>query len=218
MNLMQHAVSLFALLPEAIRPEVILGGGCLRAHFDGTEIKDIDCFFRSREDFLKVADILDDEPGWERADSPNGVINFTAPSGHLVSLIGFEFGDALDHADRFDFRCCAHVAAYVSPTLVAVLSLPGAEDDARGRLLYVLNNNGTERTVRRIQHYVEDYGYALHPDQEVEPEQGDLFEDDGIDGHMPQGVRPEPARLPEPEYIVAARRRVRSLPVTTHGY
>lgn len=216
MTLMQHALSLFAVLPESIRPEVILGGGCLRAHFDGTEIKDIDCFFRTHEDYLSVADILDDEEGWERADSPNGVTNFTSPSGHLVSLIGFEFGDALAHAERFDFRCCAHVAAYVSQTLTAVLSLPGAEDDAHNRLLYVLNNNGTERTLRRIQHYVEDYGYSLHPEQEVEPEQGDLFDD--IDGHMPQGVRPEPARLPEPEYLVAARRRVRSLPVTSHGY
>ena len=49
----------------------------------------------------------------------------------------------------------------------------------------MLNNNGTERTIRRITHYVEDYGYTLHPDQ---PEQDELFEDDDFSGHAPQGV------------------------------
>ncbi|WP_251274144.1 hypothetical protein, partial [Enterobacter hormaechei] len=86
-----------------------------------------------------------------------------------VSLIGFEFGTPHEHCARFDLRCCAHVAIYEPSTdEVVVVSLEGAVADASKKLLFVLNNNGTERTIRRITHYVEDYGYTLHPDQ---PEQ-----------------------------------------------
>lgn len=209
----QHARSLFDVLPAEVRHLVILGGGCLRAFHDGTAIKDIDCFFRNQDDYHQVADVLSWTPGWVSEVAPNRVRNFRSPTGELVSLIGFSFGQAVDHLERFDFRCCGHVAVLVNERVV-LASLPGAEEDCAERLLYVLNNNGTERTIRRIRHYVEDYGYSLHPDQ---LEQGDLFDDadEQPDGHLPQGVHTPPR---EPEYVLAARRRVRAIPITPHGY
>ncbi|MBH1671700.1 hypothetical protein I5U90_01350 [Stenotrophomonas maltophilia] len=211
----QHARSLFDVLPAEVRHLVILGGGSLRAFYDGTEIKDIDCFFVSLASYTYVAAYLSGRSDWTSEAAPNGIRNFRSPEGHLVSLIGFEFGTPHEHCARFDLRCCAHVAIYEPSTdEVVVVSLEGAVADASEKLLFVLNNNGTERTIRRITHYVEDYGYTLHPDQ---PEQDELFEDDDFPGHAPQGVHARP-KAPEPEYILRARRRVRAIPVTNHGY
>lgn len=213
MTIEQHARTLFDVLPAQVRHLVVLGGGSLRAFYDGTDIKDIDCFFKSLGDFHRAAFELSTAPGWASEDAPNGIRNFRSPCGKLVSLIGFEFGTPDEHCARFDLRCCAHVAVCLGEQ-VYVVSYPDAIADAERKLLFVLNNNGTERTIRRITHYVEDYGYGLHPDQ---PEQDDLFEDDGDYGYAPQGVH-TPPKVPEPEYIIRARRRVRAIPVTNHGY
>lgn len=207
----QHARSLFDVLPVQVRHLVVLGGGSLRAFYDGTAIKDLDCFFKSCADFYRASFELSAEPGWVSEDAPNGIKNFRSPCGKLVSLIGFEFGTPDEHCARFDLRCCAHVAVCLGEQVI-VVSDPEAIADASAKLVFILNNNGTERTIRRITHYVEDYGYTLHPDQ---PEQDDA--EDDYPGHAPQGVH-IPPKAPEPEYIVRARRRVRAIPVTNHGY
>lgn len=213
----QHARSLFDVLPAEVRHLVILGGGSLRAFYDGTEIKDIDCFFKCSADYYYVSNVLDDMPGWTSEDAPTGIRNFRSPCGRLVSLIGFEFGTVDEHVRRFDLRCCAMAAVFLKKydeVVVCYYDLAEVVRDCTEKLLFVLNNNGTERTIRRITHYVEDYGYTLHPDQ---PEQDELFEDDDFPGHAPQGVH-TPPKAPEPEYILRARRRVRAIPVTNHGY
>ncbi|MEN3032953.1 hypothetical protein, partial [Chromobacterium amazonense] len=93
----QHARSLFDVLPAEVRHLVILGGGSLRAFYDGTEIKDIDCFFVSLASYTYVAAYLSGRNDWTSEAAPNGIRNFRSPEGHLVSLIGFEFGTPHEH-------------------------------------------------------------------------------------------------------------------------
>lgn len=211
----EHAKALLEPLPRVIRYTAILGGGALRAFYDGTPIHDVDLFFRSKVEYdaavfeLRII-------GWAEEVSPNGVTNFRAPSGLLYSLIGFDFCAPLEQLSRFDFRCCQHIAGWISSAMdePVVLSAPGAAEEARCKLLYVVNNNGTERTLRRIRHYVEDYGYELHPGQEeAEPEE------DVPPGHLPQGVHDQQSVQPEDGgYIARALRRLARIPVTTRGY
>lgn len=216
-TIVEHAKALLEPLPRAIRYTAILGGGALRAFYDGTPIHDVDLFFRSRAEYDAAVFELR-RIGWTAEVSPRGVTNFRSPSGLLYSLIGFGFGAPLEHLTRFDFRCCQHIAGWISSATdePVVLSAPGAAEEARCKLLYVVNNNGTERTLRRIRHYVEDYGYELHPGQEeAEPEE----EEDVPPGHLPQGVHGQPSVPPEDGGLIArALRRLARIPVTTRGY
>ncbi len=41
----------FATLPDAVSATAIIGGGALRAFFDGSKVKDYDLFFRTKADF-----------------------------------------------------------------------------------------------------------------------------------------------------------------------
>lgn len=159
MNPIAYVRGIFEMLPQSCRPLVIVGGGALRAYFDGTRVKDYDLFFRSALDYATTARTLV-QNGWTELPAPNGTRIFRSPTGEYFNLIGFVFGPPLDHAERFDFRCCAMVAWVESETYF-FHSADGAITDALARSLVVRNNNGTERTLRRINHYRHDYGYSV---------------------------------------------------------
>jgi len=223
MNLYQHAQSLYNLFPEHWRSHIILGGGCLRACFDKTPIRDIDCFFRSEGAYRLIRKSALSTSGFVFAKGNARYCEFWRSGGYIINLVGFVFGDEDDHLYRFDFRCCQFVAWYDDEGCLKTDYIVPADKDAREKLLYIQNNNGTERTLRRIRHYVEDYGYSLHPDQTVEQEDafegefGDVFED-GFDAHRPQGVHPSDFREAPPDWLRRARRRVSALPVRTLPY
>ena len=147
-------------LPRGVRILPILGGGAIRSFLDGTQVRDYDLFFRSKEAYIATVVELQ-HAEWVERLSPAGARVFTNPeTGHEFNLIGFFFGSPAEHVARFDFRCCA-VAAYWEGGLVREVSIPGAIEDARAKVLTVLNNNGTERTLKRIAKYVGLYGYTL---------------------------------------------------------
>jgi len=199
MSLYQHAQSLYNLFPETWRSSIILGGGCLRAYYDNIPIKDIDCFFRSEEDYLTVVRTIAHTPGYTPLKIHERYCEYRHPGGRVINLVGFVFGHPDGHLHRFDFRCCQFVAWYDDEANLQTDCILEAPDDADARLLYIQNNNGTERTLRRIRHYIEDYGYLLHPDQTVEQE--DAFEQEA-----------------EPDWMRVARRRLAALTVQRYEY
>lgn len=164
-------------LPESIRRTAILAGGALRAVYDGSQVKDYDLFFRTAEDYgaavaalvglVKYDHNFVKVPGsWEIGEhlGSYGTANFISPSGRLFNLIGFVFGEPLEHLALFDFLCC-RMAVFQSNGCPVFHAEHGAVEDASARRITVLSNNGTERTIKRIEHYMEDYGYKL-----VDPE------------------------------------------------
>jgi len=218
MSLHQHAASLYRHFPEWCRSLVILGGGCLRSYYDGTPIRDIDCFFRSEQAYDVMKNTLIRADGYALHKEHERYCEFRHPDGSILNLVGFVFGTSKEHLDRFDFRCCQFVAWLDEDGGLRTNYNLDAPNDAEDRLLYIQNNNGTERTLRRIQHYIEDYGYSLHPDQTVEQE--DAFEDafnPEIDAHKPW-VHPSEYKRATPDVMRRARRRVVALPVQHYAY
>lgn len=188
--------AILAELPEGVADTAILAGGALRAFYDGTPVKDYDLFFSNKEDFAAARIAL--AAAWPD-DLPfecRGAWTHTAPSGKQFNLVGFCFGSAVETIERFDFRCCG-IAGWLEGHVVCSTALEGAIGDAEAKLLVIRNNNGDERTERRVDHYVEDYGYTV-----------ELPLEDPLDAVLDDGApyRPHetPAGMP-----VATRRRLR---------
>lgn len=148
-------------LPTDVLHKSILAGGAVRAVFDGTEVKDYDLFFRSKEDaahveswFLRHAEFVPEE------SYPTAFAHRL--NGKLFNLVLFGFGEPIDILDSFDFRACQIAYSWPADADGMVLTqAPMAVSDAIEKRLFVVNNNGNERTLKRIKHYVEDYGYTL---------------------------------------------------------
>lgn len=164
-------------LPESVRKAAILAGGALRAVYDGSKVKDYDLFFRTKEDYEAAisalaalvkydADFVLAPGSWQIGErlGSYGTANFISPSGRLFNLIGFVFGEPREHLQLFDFLCCRMAVFFLDGHLVFHAE-PGALPDAMSRRLRVMSNNGVDRTIKRIEHYMEDYGYKL-----VDPE------------------------------------------------
>jgi len=216
MTVIHHAVKLFRMLPEDMREYTFIAGGSLRAYYDKTTIKDIDCFFRSREDYEAACIEISTSPQFTLTRGSDRFLEYRRENGVLINLVGFVFGEPCAHIERFDFRCCQMVAYYGEDDGRArVETTEDALDDARARLLYIQNNNGTERTLKRIERYLSNYGYTLHPDQAVE--QDDIFPDSFDDLHLPRPVAIAEIRR-ELGQMDIARRRVAALPIHRFAY
>lgn len=172
-----YAASVFALLPAQFRQLAILGGGALRAQFDGTAVKDFDLFFRSEDDYLRAVASLRCCPAFSFVELRGRTAVFCDTAGREWNLIGFAFGSAAEHRARFDFRCCAMTVEYADEAPVFIIDDNAILDAMRKRLV-VRNNNGTDRTLRRIEHYVNDYGYTLHIADPAFP--NDTDDDEGV--------------------------------------
>jgi len=219
LSMHQYAQAFYYSLPRQVRHFVMIGGGCLRAYCDETPVKDIDCFFRCREDYNFTKGAMEQDSDFVSLNACERFCEFKhVPAGGVFNLVGFVFGSPREHLDRFDFRCSQFIAWYDQRGELQTDCAQGAYLDALNKHLYIQNNNGTERTLRRIRHYIEDYGYQLHPEQTVEQE--DAFEDafDGFDAHRPQGVHPTDYKEAPPLYMRIARRRVTALPVQHYPY
>lgn len=207
-SLREYVWKLFDCIPSGAVEVSIIGGGALRSYWDGTPVKDIDLFFRSHADFLRALEAFHSDMRFFEVLSSDGTRDFVTALGERFSLIGFGFGEPEDQMLRFDFRCCA-VVAWINDGSLFILEDAEAARDAALKLLYIRNQHGTNRTMRRIEHYVEDYGYELHPDQvaELEPEEPDLF---------PETIPKYPKD--EAPYKALARRTLLGIPITSGGY
>lgn len=164
--LQKYAEEVLAELPSVVRSLAILGGGALRAFFDGTVVKDYDLFFASNEDYeTAIAEMFHSstDGDWSYHGESGRTVEFKSPSGMTFNLIGFAFGTAEDHAEAFDFRCC-QIVAWWNPIelLVDTYATEGAIEEATRRILTVVNNNGTDRTEERITRYSQVYGYVVN--------------------------------------------------------
>jgi len=193
---MQAATAALDELPLRVRLLAILGGGALRASFDGTTVKDYDLFFRSDEDFLDTIAVLMEAPKWIPIPSktPGRHYTFRSPQGREFNVIGIFFGSPKDHIDRFDFRCCGIAAWFGLDGTPHFQASPEALKDCIEKRLVVRNNNGTERTLARIKRY-EAYGYT-YADAGAATDKRYTLKKHG-------------------RYI---RKRVKRLPVSSHGY
>ncbi|HKN45894.1 MAG TPA: hypothetical protein VJW23_18425, partial [Propionibacteriaceae bacterium] len=118
--------------------------------------------------------------------------------------VGFEFCTPEEQAARFDFRCCQMVVWLSADGEIHAYQCDGAEADATAKLLTVMNNNGTERTIGRIQRYEEKYGYTLVFD---EVDQEPIEEDE------------RPLGAPSFDFhAYKVRRYVDRLPIKRSGY
>lgn len=166
-----HAGAILGVLPAFARSNAILAGGALRAYFDKTPIKDCDLFFRTHEDFLDVCAELSEHPLFTEVDCPNGTRTFHHLNGHIFNLIGFHFATPVDHVQAFDFRCCQMAAWFDSRDAIQFHAEPEAIFDAEAKVITVMNNNGEDRTVSRVERYIDGYGYKLHDGDEVVAEE-----------------------------------------------
>lgn len=178
-----YAKALLRLLPEEARSIAILAGGALRGYFDKTPLADIDLVFRSEEDFQRACEIFRSSTAYQFVKCKGRTEVFTDVDGTEVNLIGFAFGGAQETIERFDFRCCRMAAWLNENGGIEFVCDPHAVSDAVTKTLVVLLNNGTERTLRRIDHYVLDYGYRL--DLEVVDHLTEETDEDVIDDLRP---------------------------------
>lgn len=181
----------FATLPDAVSATAIIGGGALRAFFDGSKVKDYDLFFRTKADFDAALIEMHASEFFHEDDSnhPMAPVFTHIATGKVFNLIGFGLGTPEEQIARFDFRCCAIAAWKDENRVVRYVAAEGAIHDASHLLLNFVNNNGTDRTVRRATHYAEDYGYTV----------------EGIGAASPT-------------FATHVRSRVSRIPVSTGGY
>lgn len=159
MSLRAHAATILAVLPKEASEVAILAGGALRAYYDKTDIKDYDLFFRSYEDCFTASRAFR-AAGWVPELAPVGTQLWRSPCGKQFNIVQFAYGSPEEHVSRFDFRCC-QMAAWLEGDRLCVLRVPQASVDAKKKRLRLVNNNGTERTAKRIERYEQGYGYAL---------------------------------------------------------
>lgn len=158
------ATRIFYHLPYGVAKRALLAGGYFRSQLDGTPVKDIDLFFRSLEDYQYARGLLEMSPDFSFIS--DGVSS--APSYHwlsqgvTVNLVGFAFTDTLeDLVDRIDFTCCTCAAEWTRDGLRMVAG-PDFVKDATSRTLRFNHLHGPKRARRRVDHYRDDYGYAVH--------------------------------------------------------
>lgn len=203
MQITTYAAQVLRSLPHIVAATSILGGGALRAFYDGTAVKDFDLFFASDEHYqgALIAMLANHAFDYEGSAGRTEIFRCRM-TGRVFNLVGFCYGDATAQMERFDFRCCRMVA-YLADGDVVFRADPDAVADAQAKRLVVLCNNGAERTERRVQHYIHDYGYAL---------------DTSVDGHLePEAPLPLPTTSEmDPKDFM--RRYLARVPAGTGGY
>lgn len=179
----------------------------MRAQYDGTPIKDYDLFFRSVEDFDYCLMELYYATDWAYDPASHGrAPSFHSPCGKVFNLVGFAFEEPRAQLDGFDFRCNM-IAGMLVGGVAHLTSRDSAIDDAEARILTVVNNNGTERTMRRVEKYVREYGYTVaHEDEQP------------LDDEPAEAPSGHLLSTPEALGLRRARRRVMRLPVSSRGY
>jgi len=108
----QHAGELRKIMEAAnqFRPKgAFIAGGALTSSFTGLEIKDVDMYFKSKEDFIEGIEAAYDDGLWCLAATDRAVT--FATHNKIIQLMHFDFFQtAEDIFAAFDFTVC--MAAY----------------------------------------------------------------------------------------------------------
>jgi len=159
-TIIEWITALYERMPPEVRPLAIIGGGALRAYFDGTQTKDIDLFFRSNADWLAAGDVLTAEGATFDSNAPCGTW-IARYNGAEFNLIGFHLvANVEDAAHRFDFRCVGMAGSWGPHGEVEFYAVPGAIDDAEAKRLNFLTMQRTNRVAKRLRRYVDELGYT----------------------------------------------------------
>ncbi|MCO5735943.1 hypothetical protein [Stenotrophomonas maltophilia] len=213
----RYAKQLLAGLPEDVRRTAILAGGALRAYYDKTPLADVDLCFRSSADFDKAFVSMCCRDYDFREWKGRSAVFKRVSDGLEFNLIGFMHGDPAETIERFDFRCCRMAAWYDADGGLRTLFGHGAVGDAVTKTLVILVNNGTPRTVKRINHYVQDYGYTLDTSLEdhLEPERPEALAE--VQDDLAENAGPY---LSARDFVstVSAYRYISRLPRVAGGY
>lgn len=159
-TIIEWITALYERMPPEVRPLAIIGGGALRAYFDGTQTKDIDLFFRCGQDFYAALAAFSAEAATFDLGAPVGtcIIRY---NGAVFNLIGFHtVEDIQTSAESFDFRCVGMAASWGPHGEVEFFAVPGAIDDAESKTLNFLTMQRTNRVVKRLRRYVDELGYT----------------------------------------------------------
>lgn len=176
---------LLAVLPAQVIASAILGGGAIRSMFDGTPLRDIDLFFRNREDYL----IAEEAMRAIFAPITGGCPNYPTYSigGFEVNLAGFRFRSTVQQtSDAFDFTCCAFAVSLADTN--EYCEYVSARDDAESKRLRFLNLQRPPRVLKRMAKYIDRYSYTHAEDfieqmpecWQVEPSDEDHSEYDNV--------------------------------------
>lgn len=160
--LSDYALSVYGKMPAGLSALAFLAGGTFRSFLDGTNVKDHDLFFASHADWQMAVNFFRWTPEFVETTKPGeqSYPSFQRGDETPFNLIGFRFYRRIeDLASSFDFRCCGFAAEMVDPETVEVFSVDGAATDAADRVLTFLNHQHIDRVIRRMDRYVDQYGY-----------------------------------------------------------
>lgn len=159
-TIIEWITALYERMPPEVRPLAIIGGGALRAYFDGTQTKDIDLFFRTLEDSIAACDVFQAEGATFESDVP-AMTSIVHYNGAIFNLIGFHTVESASHAaEGFDFRCVGMAGSWGPHGEVEFYAVPGAIDDAEAKRLNFLTMQRTNRVAKRLRRYVDELGYT----------------------------------------------------------
>lgn len=81
-----------------------VAGGCFKNLFNGEKVKDIDMFFRSKEDYLNALDVFSKDEEYRKYYDNKKVQAFVNKhTGVVVELIKYKFGEPEEVIKDFDF-------------------------------------------------------------------------------------------------------------------
>lgn len=159
-TIIEWITALYERMPPEVRPLAIVGGGALRAYFDGTRTKDIDLFFRCLGDYDGALAAFGVAGASFEINTP-ALTNIAHYNGAVFNLIGFHFADdAEDAASQFDFLCTSMAAEMNGHGEVSFHAVPGAITDAEAKTLNFNVMQRTERVIKRLRRYVDELGYT----------------------------------------------------------
>lgn len=163
-TIIEWITALYERMPPEVRPLAIVGGGALRAYFDGSQTKDIDLFFRTFGDYAGAIDAFEANgatyPVGVEVPAMTAIVHH---NGAVFNLIGFHtFGESglQGAAESFDFRCVGMSASWGPHGEIEFYAVPGAIDDAEAKRLNFLTMQRTVRVIKRLRRYVDELGYV----------------------------------------------------------
>lgn len=108
-----------------------VAGGCFKNLFNKEKVKDIDMFFRNRQDFLDALSMFEKDDSYVKFYENKKVNAFrNKHNGVVVELIKYKYGEPIDIIDEFDFTItkCAYVNNYKTKEQIVEMSNNGEID------------------------------------------------------------------------------------------
>lgn len=91
-----------------------VAGGAFKDIFEGKQVRDLDMFFKSKEDWIEAVDMFEDDEDYEHYYTNDNVTAFKHKvTGIVVECICKVFGEPEEIINNFDFTIAKMAYAYV---------------------------------------------------------------------------------------------------------